>query len=72
MIEAIPVSFVFIATHVTSQALQPKSVNKRYRGATRLSVSISKIEKPGINTKFPKLLLHKLPHSVSLSRCADS
>ena len=38
-----PYKFCFYcpATRVTSQVLQPKSVNKWYRGATRLSVSIN-------------------------------
>ena len=40
-----PYKFCFYcsATHVTSQVLQPKSVNKRYEGATRLAVSIQRI-----------------------------
>ena len=37
-----PITFGFYqsAKHVTSQVLQPKALNKWYRGATRLSVSI--------------------------------
>ena len=45
-----PYKFCFYcsATHVMSQVLQPKSVNKRYRGTTRLAVYIGLFKKPPI------------------------
>ena len=52
-----PISFVFYcsATHVTSQVLQPKTVNKRYRGQhTFISVHCDTVK--GENSKSTHLV----------------
>ena len=69
-----PISFVFYcsATHVTSQALQPKTVNKRYRGQhTFISVPVTSLRSGQLSGRMWLLMSNFFIFKIGIGRCRD-